>query len=171
MNRVMCAWAALGVICAGATITPSPAVAGAAKDYVDGLVGSWRGSGTLRDDKGKAVRINCRSTNQLRTGRRYLSMRGRCAASSGARSLVGRIRYSADGTRLAGASLTLAGRGGAMATSLSGNTLTLSGSQAIDQKVYKTRAIVQGGGRSYSITVYARIDGKWENRGSLRFRR
>lgn len=148
-----------------------PSHAGTAENYVNGLVGNWRGSGTVQDAKGKAIRLNCKTSNNIRKAKRYLSMRGRCAASSGSRSMVGRLRYSDDGSRLSSGSLTIAGSGGPMSVSLNGNTLTLSGSQKVDDKVYKTRAVVTGGGSAYSITFFARIDGVWKNRGNLKFRR
>lgn len=150
-----------------------PVLAGPADKYVKNLVGKWRGDGIVAvSSKGKKVKLRCKSTNTLDEKKRKLSMRGRCASSQGTRALSVSIGYTVDGKRLNRISYQMAGRGGGSNGQLRGNTLTLNGSVKSSQggKI-PTRSRISGVGGNYSITFFARIDGKWKNRGSLKFRR
>ncbi len=145
--------------------------AGRGENYVKGLQGNFRGGGTVAAENGKKVRVRCSSRNTLNTGSRSLSIRGRCASSQGTYPLRGTIRYSADGTRLTTVSLATGG-GRVTGGVLSGNRLTISGRGKDDAgKSVPFRATINGGGGRYSISLSARINGKWSNRGTLSFRK
>jgi len=152
---------------------PSLAIAGAADAYVKGLVGKWRGGGTvLVNDKGKKIKLRCSTVNTLNDAKRELTMKGRCASSQGTRPLRGRIKYSADGNSIASVSLKLAGRGGRTSGNLSGKTLTLSGSAKNDDGIVEnTRTVISGGGSRYKISLNAKGAKGWQNRGILSFKR
>lgn len=147
------------------------ASAQSARDYVSSLTGKWSGGGTLLGSNNRKVTVRCRATNSLNKGSRLLALKGRCASSRGNRSMRGSLRYSSDGARITSANLRVADRGGNLAASLNGTTLSLSGSETIDGKSYRTRTIISGGGNAYTMRFQARMNGVWKNRGTLRFTR
>jgi len=157
----------------GSLVLCGPAMAGPADSYVKKLVGNWRGGGIVAiSSKGKKVKLRCKSTNILDEKKRKLSMRGRCASTQGTRALSVSIGYSADGQRLNRISYQMAGRGGGSNGQLRGNILTLNGAvKSSSGGQIPTRSRISGTGRNYSITFFAKIDGKWKNRGSLKFQR
>lgn len=152
---------------------PVEAHAAAAENYVKGLIGKWRGGGTVEvSARGRKMRLRCVTTNALRKSTRTLTMRGRCATSSGTRSLTGSIRYSSDGKRITSVSMRMAGRtssGG----SFRGGKLFVTGSGR-DEDTGRTiagRSIISGGGRAYSVTIQSRPNSKWKTSGVLSFRK
>ena len=160
-------------LAAGLMFGPEVAFAGAADKYVKGLVGKWRGGGTVTiNDRGKTVKLRCSTQNTLDEAKRTLTMKGRCASSQGTRPLRGKIQYSANGAAITSVSLKIAGRGGVSAARLSGNTLTLSSTDKTEAgKSVPTRSVISGGGSRYSISLNAKSKGVWEKRGTLSFKR
>lgn len=155
----------------GLSVSSADARADNARDYVSALTGKWSGGGTLIGSDDRKIKVRCRATNRLNETSRLLALKGRCASARGNRSLRGNIRYSRDGAKVTSANLRVADRGGPLAASFNGSTLSLSGSQKIDGNTYRTRTIISGGGNSYSMRFQARMDGVWKDRGTLRFTR
>ena len=170
LNQVA-GWVAL---CGVYGIALPEAVAGPADDYVKGLVGKWRGGGTVTiNDKGRKVRLRCVTNNTLNEATRTLTMNGRCATSERTRSLRGKIKYNASGSKLTAVNLSVAGRNVGRYSSLRGNTLTLRGSvqDKAKNKTILGRTFVRGGGRRFSIQLQTKESAAWKSRGILKFKR
>ena len=149
------------------------ATAGPAEKYVKGLVGKWRGGGTVvSNERGKKVVLRCTTTNILDKERRELTMKGRCASSVGKRSIKGSMKYSEDGSKLQRVSLSVGGRGGPGLAVLRGSTLVLNGQmQTNTGEMRQTRSVFKGGGNRYTIDLLLRDGGKFQSRGKLTFKR
>lgn len=170
LDRLLC-----GIVFGGLFGFAAPlAQAGPADDYVKGLVGKWRGGGTITvDAKGRKVRLRCVTNNTLNKATRTLTLKGRCATSDRTRSLRGKLKYDANGTKFTTVSLSVAGRSVGSYSSLKGTTLTLRGS-ARDPSTNKTvvgRTFVRRTGRNFLIQLQSKESAGWKTRGTLKFRR
>ena len=109
--------AAVALVLVPATV-PAPAFAGPAEArYLESLVGTWRGEGTIRGEE--SGNVSCRLT--LRGSGERLSFNGRCSFSGGgaAQSFSGTIRYNSERGRWESSS-----QGDTVVGKKSGSTLT-----------------------------------------------
>ncbi|MEL6750792.1 MAG: hypothetical protein AAFO70_01780 [Pseudomonadota bacterium] len=148
----------------------TPALAGPADEFLAGIDGKWRGGGTLSvGSDGKQTKVRCSLTNTLSGA--TLALDGNCASSAGKRALKGEL--TASGSNIRSSALTLPGAGILKSPSsrFSGDTLTITGSLDEGGRSVPIRNTLRRSGASLTLSVAARKDGGWQDRGTLTFRR
>lgn len=148
----------------------APAQAGAPETFLEGVNGKWRGGGTLFVGAGeKQTKVRCSLRNEMEG--EALKLIGRCASSAGTRPLRGEL--VPRGTDIAASSLKLPGAGTLRDTSasLSGDTLTISGTLRDGGKSVPVRNTITRSDTQLMLSISAEENGAWTDRGTIIFRR
>ncbi len=148
----------------------APAHAGAPETFLEGVNGKWRGGGTLSVGEGeKQTKVRCSLRNEM--DGEALMLIGRCASSAGTRPLRGEL--APNGSDITASSLKLPGVGTLRdpSASLSGDTLTISGTLRDGGKSVPVRNTITRSDTQLTLSISAEEDGAWADRGTIVFNR
>ena len=154
---------------------PSAPAHANASSFLESLKGKWRGTGTVRTQRGRTVRARCGLTNSWADNMRRLTLSGRCASTQGARPVRGSLTASRNGSAISGSAFGSVAGARVVSTSsrYSGNRITIT-SRVVDTRVgrtARTRTVISGNRNRFTATVSVDEGAGFKRAGTLTFRR